>query len=86
MKTIKMENTNNILAKYAYQAISEPIIMTKKDKPVVALISIEDMDWETISLSMNPEFISIIEDSRKQHKQNSGITSQQMRERLNLKK
>jgi hypothetical protein len=49
------------------------------------LVSIENADWETISLSTNSEFIDLIEHSRAQQKAEGGLSSAEMRQRLGLK-
>ncbi len=47
---------------------------------------IEDVDWETVSLSLNPQFIDLIENSRARHKKEGGISSEEMRWRVGLGK
>lgn len=39
--------------------------LTTHGKPMVALLFIGNVDWETMSLSTNPDFLEIIEESRK---------------------
>jgi hypothetical protein len=52
---------------------------------VAALVSIRHADWETIALSMNPNFIAVIEESRKAHQKEGGVSSVEMRRRLGIK-
>jgi prevent-host-death family protein len=84
MKIIEMSNANGTLADYAKDVVREPVILTSNGKPVAALLSIDDVDLETISLSNNPEFLSIIEQSRAHLKAEGGISSGEMRRRLGL--
>ena len=51
----------------------------------MALVDLEEVDFETISLSINPVFIELIQHSRKRHEQEGGISSEEMRKRLNLR-
>ena len=49
---------------------------------MAALIAIENADLETISLSINPEFMALIDRSRTRQKAKGGISSEEMRRRL----
>ena len=84
MKTIDIHEATDPLADYAQVVTTEPIIITSHGKPVMALIDVEEVDFETISLSMNPAFIDLIQHARKRHEQEGGISSDEMRDRLNL--
>jgi hypothetical protein len=46
--------------------------------PVAALISIEDVDWESISLSMNPEFIALIERARERARREGTVSHEEV--------
>ncbi len=59
--------------------------MTNEAKPAVALVSIENTDRETISLSTNRQFIELIERSWERHEAEGGICSAEMRKRLKAK-
>ncbi|MCC5622435.1 hypothetical protein LC574_14355 [Nostoc sp. CHAB 5715] len=52
--------------------------MTRNGQPIAALFSVEDIDLETLSLSINPKFISIIEKSRKSQKEEGRIFLEDM--------
>lgn len=49
---------------------------------MAALVSITNADIETVSLSSNPEFIALIERSRAKQKAERGISTEEMRRRL----
>jgi len=84
MKTLEMTKATAPLVEYA-QAVGEgPVILTVNGRPVVALISIEGMDWETVTLSTHPQFLALIEQSRARHKAEGGMSSAEMRRRLEL--
>lgn len=61
------ERGTGTLAEYAKKIGEEPIILTVDGKPTAALISIENADLETITLSTNSDFIALIERSRKRY-------------------
>ena len=85
MKTIEMAKATAPLAEYAQDVDKEPIILTKKGKPIAALVTIENADLETVTLSTNPKFLALIERSRTRQKTEGGIPSKEMRRRLQLK-
>lgn len=74
------------LAEYTTGVKKEPVIVTRKGKPIVALVSIENADLETVSLSTNRKFLKLIERSRARQRREGGISSDEMRRRLGVKK
>ena len=74
------------MAEYAAEVDKEPVIVTSKGKPIAALVSIENADLETVSLSTNPKFLELIERSRARQRAEGGISSEEMRRRLGVKK
>ena len=84
MKTIDIQDATAPLSEYAYMATTEPMVVTIHGKPFVAIVDVEDVDLETLSLSMNPEFIEIIQHSRQRHQQEGGVSSDEMRHRLGV--
>lgn len=82
MKTIEISKANLPLSDYTKKVKREPVIITKEGKPVAVLVSISNADIETVSLSNNPKFIALIERSRARQKSEGGISSEEMRRRL----
>ncbi len=86
MRTVELAQATGSLAEYAKQVSKEPIIVTVEGKPAAALVSIENADVETVTLSTNAQFIALIERSRARQTAEGGISSAEMRLRLGLKK
>ncbi len=63
-----------------------PVIVTVKGKPVAALVAIENAALETVSLSTNAAFLSLIERSRARHRAEGGLSGEEMRRHLGLSK
>jgi len=84
MKTVEMAKAIAPLAEYARDVNKEPMIITVRGKPVAALVSVENADLETITLSVNPQFIALIERSRARQRAEGGISSEDMRRRLGV--
>jgi len=66
--------------------LKEPVIVTRKGKPIAVLVPIENADLETVSLSTNRKFLKLIERSRTRQRTEGGISSNEMRRRLGVKK
>jgi antitoxin (DNA-binding transcriptional repressor) of toxin-antitoxin stability system len=62
------------------------VLLTIRGKPVAALVAVANADAETIALSMNDRFLSLIERSRARHKAEGGLSAAKMRKRLGLMK
>jgi len=62
--------------------LMEPVIITCEGKPVAALVSISNADIENVSLGGNPKFLALIERSRARRKAEGGISTDEMRRRL----
>ena len=86
MKTIDVTKANMPLSDYAKKIKKEPVIITEEGKPLAAMVNIQNADIETVSLSNNPKFIALIERSRSRQKYEGGISSEEMRRRLQKQK
>jgi prevent-host-death family protein len=84
MKNLEIQEATASLAEYVREVAKGPVIVSRKGRPVAALVSIENTDWETASLSTNPRFLALIERSRKRHDMEGGISEEEMRRRLGL--
>jgi prevent-host-death family protein len=84
MKTVEMKQATAPLADYARDVEKEPVIVLKHGRPVAALMPIENADRETVALSTNPQFLALIERSRRRHETEGGISTEEMRRRLRI--
>lgn len=83
MKTIELSDATEPLATYAADAKSDPVLITRRGKPLAAVVSMEGMDRESASLSINPKFVAIIEKARASSRKGT-ISAGEMRRRLGL--
>ena len=86
MKVLEKADATAPLAEYTADLDKEPVIITSSGKPIAALVPLDNMDLETVSLSTNPKFLELIECSRSRHRAQGGISSDEMRRRLGLSK
>lgn len=84
MKIVEIAQARGTLAEYTSSLSEEPVIITRNGEPIAALINLENVDLETISLSSNPKFIQLIERVRSRQRAEGGISSNEMRRRLGL--
>lgn len=83
MKTLDVAKATGTLAEYMEQVERGYLVLTRKGKPIAALVSLpEDTDLESLSLSTNPEFMAILEKSRESLRRNGGVSSEAMRRRF----
>ncbi len=82
MKTVEMSEATGSLSEYARKARKETLVVTRRGKPVVALVAVQDEDLESLSLAENPGFMALIERSRARCKPGQGISTEEMRRRL----
>jgi antitoxin (DNA-binding transcriptional repressor) of toxin-antitoxin stability system len=82
MKTIEKADATQSLALYAEHAEDFPIVITDHGQPIAALMPVPNADLETVSLSTNPQFLSLIARSRARQDEEGGISSEEMRKRL----
>ena len=85
MKTLEIGKATGSLAHYARSVRKEPVIVTRRGKPLAALMPVANTDSETASLSTNPQFLALIERSRARHQKRGGMTSTELRLRLGLR-
>jgi prevent-host-death family protein len=85
MKVIDLTEATETLATYAAEVAQGPVIITVAGKPVAALVTIENADLETVSLSTNPAFLALIKRARARHQAEGGLSSAEMRRRLGLR-
>jgi prevent-host-death family protein len=82
MKTLEVEDAKLPLSDYAKKVRKAPVIIVKEGKPLAALVSIANADLETVSLSGNPKFLALIERSRARQRAEGGLSTEEMRRRL----
>jgi prevent-host-death family protein len=85
MKSLEMMEATGDLASYAAQVRREPMVVTNHGKPVMALMSIENADMESVNLSTDKRFIALIERSRALYKPGTGISLAEIKRKYGIK-
>jgi PHD/YefM family antitoxin component YafN of YafNO toxin-antitoxin module len=82
MKTIEITKALKPLSEYANELDKEILVLTSNERPVAALVSLKNVDIESLSLSTNPDFMEIIEKSRKDFKFGKRLSLDEMKEEI----
>ena len=86
VKKVEVADATESLATYVRQAAgSGPVVVTDAGQPVAALVMLEHTDLETVALSADPEFLALIQNSRARHAREGGLSSADVRRRLESK-
>ena len=78
LKTTDVSKSQDALRSSLAEDVPTPFVITRKGKAVAALIPMTDEDVESLSLSLDPAFIEIIERSRASITQDGGISLEEM--------
>ena len=73
MKTLELRRASKPLADYPANLGLESIVVTSNKKPVAALVSLKDVDRESLSLSLDPAFMKIISSVVRVQKSDGGM-------------
>ena len=82
MKTIEISTAKRPLSDYAKEIDEDIIVLTSDDKPVAAIVSLKNVDPESLSLSTNPEFLEIIERAREEFKSGKKLSLEEMQQEV----
>jgi PHD/YefM family antitoxin component YafN of YafNO toxin-antitoxin module len=66
MRTIELTTASRPLSDYARDLGDEVVILTSRRKPVAALVSLSNIERETLALGMSAEFMEIIRRAREE--------------------
>jgi len=82
VKKVEVTDATESLATYIQEADAGPVVVTEAGRPVAALVLLENTDLETVALSVDPEFLELIQRSRVRQANEGGLSSIEMRRRL----
>ena len=66
MKTLALSDASRSLAEYASELDDEVVLLTKRNRPIAAIVPLRNVDRETLALSTHPGFLALIERSRRE--------------------
>jgi len=85
MRMLDVTKATGSLADYAREIKKGPALLTRRGKPVAALVSVRNADAETLALSTSPLFMALIDRSRSRLKSEGSLSQGEIRRRLKIK-
>ena len=82
LKTIDVHDATATLAEHVQRLDNEPLVVTKRGKLIAALVPVNGTDLEALSLSTDPDFLDLIERSRRRHREEGGVSLDEVRREL----
>lgn len=80
MKKIELSEASQPLSAYTEDFNHETVALTLHGKIIAVVVSVQDIDSESLSLSMNPKFLSIIQKSRDEFKAGKKLSLEEMKQ------
>jgi antitoxin (DNA-binding transcriptional repressor) of toxin-antitoxin stability system len=88
MKTVEMAQATAPLSEYAEKTRRDggAVVVTLRGKPVATLAAVpKGADWESLTIANHPKFLAIMERSRLAHREQGGISPDEMRAHFGIK-
>ena len=82
MKTVELTEASAHLSEYARSLGEEPLILTSDNKPAAALVSLQNVDEESIALSTSPEFLRVIRAARDEVRRGEVVSLDEMKREM----
>jgi len=85
MKTVEMAEATAPLSEYARRARKDTVVVTRRGKPLAAVVPLDSNDWEDFVVSQDPGFIEVIKRSEARYKAEGGISLGEMLRKYAIK-
>ena len=83
MKKVEMTKATQPLLEHAKK---DTVVLTRRGRPVAALVPVDSDQWEDWVVSTHPDFIEIIKRSEARYKSEGGISMDEIRRKYGLKR
>ena len=84
MRTVEMAKATASLRDYARKMRRRPLVVTRRGKPVVALMPLSESDWEDLVVSAHPKFVALMKRSYARYKPGTGTSLEDLRREYGL--
>lgn len=64
MLRVEMSDATGSLSDYARKARKQPVVVTRRGRPVAALMALSEDDWEDFVVPRHPGFVELLRRSR----------------------
>jgi hypothetical protein len=79
MKTVDLAKASRSLSAYAHDLGEEPGILTVDDEPVAALVSLKNVDRESLVLSTSPAFLRLMQAAREELARGDSVSLEEIK-------
>lgn len=79
MRTVDIGQAADSLPEYGRGKRGETWVLTRRGRPVAAVVPLDDEDYFSMRLASDPRFIQIIERSRARYQATGGVSLAEMR-------
>ncbi|MBI1831313.1 MAG: hypothetical protein HYR84_07685 [Planctomycetes bacterium] len=86
MNKVELETTDLTADEIADLAATGVVVLTRHGKPLAVVSALSGTDWESLALAKDPQFVALIEDSRRSYAEHGGVGIDDVREQLGLTK
>jgi antitoxin (DNA-binding transcriptional repressor) of toxin-antitoxin stability system len=86
MRTVDIIQAAGSLPEYGREKRGETWLLTRRGRPVAAVVPLDDEDAFSMRVANDPRFIEIIKRSRARYKATGGLTLAEMRKKYGLEK
>ena len=83
MKKVEATKATQPLLEHAKK---DTVVLTRRGRPVAALVPVDSDQWEDWVVSTHPDFIEIIKRSEARYKSEGGISMDEIRRKYGLKR
>lgn len=84
MKVINLDREPQSIARLLRLAKRQAVVLTRRGKPLAALVDVTGEDLETLALRTNPEFQAYLQQCRDRHHRDGGARLEDVRSRYGL--
>ena len=82
MKKVTIRQASRSLAQYAAELDDEIVVVTRRNRPLAALVPLRNVDRESLALSSHPEFLKLFKRARREIAAGRTLSLQEMRDRV----
>jgi hypothetical protein len=79
MKKIELAQATEVLAEYVKTIEEEPVVIVHRGFPLAALMPLGNMDYESIELANNSQFLAILAEAWASYEREGGVSSEEAR-------
>ena len=85
MTRVEIEAATASLSEYTRRMRREPVVVTRRGRPIAALMPLSEADWEDLVVGNHPAFMKLMKRSRVRYKPGTGVPLAEIRREYGTK-